>query len=596
MTAGNVPTIKEPITDYESLRRLINVLPGPASGKVRVFRGQNMHYEKILASGSRPQKLVNASLFNIATRVVAQDVIGQIDINLELDMMMFWTQALAQHYGPGSGYLDVTHSLDMALWFALHEYHPVGVTIVFGSGTAPDPANDILRREELVAYPRWNNPAWLYVFDVDKWQPGDQAMHGHLIDLADAPLAFSSSPRMRAQSACLLSSGVDEKQTDLSDCLAAAPIPIAWPMTGAPGLDRGVEEVFPGPESDDWYRRFLSVPLAPQPDRSTPPQITLGHPLPVTIYMPERKERAMEVMQFENGLRPALLYTTMGNPVLEPYDPVSKKSIKHALSDATILVAESPLRFILPPSDYDGWNQELLWGEVNDSVNVFDKTSHPVGATSLQNVFVEFSPLESPGIGSPDAAHQELGVLRAAWLVRNGSGLGFSLFFQSQSSDQIMEVPLPRIQLDATTKTIQYEARTTDGSGGEKVEWKNLTSLRMIAKPLFTVLLILRELSPIFKAAPFPSLVVDAGTDSQKMFVRVSREGARLLGVQDSRSGKVLHFLRGLELGETFVGPEEQETLQLGGKLPYAKLDAAAIRALVAAKAKAFETAHPVTR
>jgi hypothetical protein len=262
---------------------------------------------------------------------------------------------------------------------------------------------------------------------------------------------------MRAQSACLLSSGLDAKQTDLSDCLAVAPIPIAWPMTGAPRLDRGVEEVFPGPESDDWYRRFLSIPLAPQPDHSTPPRITMGHPLPVTIYMPDRKERAMEVMQFENGLTPALLYTTLGNPVLEPYDPVSKKSVKRALSDATILVVESPLRFITPPSDYDGWNQELLWGEISDGVAVFDKPSQPVGSTSLQNVFVEFSPLEAPGIGSPGAAHQELEVLRAAWLVRNGSGLGFSLFFQSLPSDRIMEVTLHRVELDAKTKTIQYE-------------------------------------------------------------------------------------------------------------------------------------------
>jgi hypothetical protein len=595
MPTGNAPTIKESIKDYQSLQKLISSLPIPAPGKVRVFRGQNRNYEKTLASGSRPQKLVNASLFNIATRVVAQDVIGQIDINLELDMLMFWTQALAQHYGPGSWYLDVTYSLDMALWFALHEYHPVGVTIVFGTGNEPDPANDILRREELIAYPRWNDSAWLYVFDVPKWKPGDQAAHGVLIDLADAPPVFSSSPRMKVQSACLLSSGVDEKQHDLSDCLTAT-IPITWPMTGAPKLDRTVEEVFPGPEHDDWYRRFLSIPLAPQPDRSTPPQITMGHPLPVTIYMPDRKERAMKVMQFENGLTPALLYTTMGNPVREPYDPVLQKSVKRALADATILVVESPLRFMTPPSDYDGWNQELLWGEISDSVTVFDGPSHAAGSASLQNVFVEFSPLESPWVGSPEVAAQEVEVLRAAWLARNGAGLSFSLFFQSLPSDRIMEVTLNRVELDAKTKTIQYEGHISDGGGGAKVEWKKVTDQRIIAKPLFTVLLILRELSPIVKAAPFPSLVTDAGYDSQQMFVNVSREGARLLRVKDSRTGKSLHFLRGLELSESFVSPKEQGMLHLEVKLPYSKLDASSIRAIVAAKSKEFEAAHPVNQ
>jgi hypothetical protein len=123
-----------------------------------------------------------------------------------------------------------------------------------------------------------------------------------------------------------------------------------------------------------------------------------------------------------------------------------------------------------------------------------------------------------------------------------------------------------------------------------------VTKQGIIAKPLFTVLLILRELSPIVKAAPFPSLVFDAGTDSQKMIVSVSRERARLLRVLDSRTGKPLHFLRGLELGESFVQPEEQATLQLEVKLPYAKLDAAAIRATVAATSKEFEAAHPATR
>jgi hypothetical protein len=33
----------------------------------------------------------------------------------------YWYYAIVQHYGPGTHLLDVTHALDVALWFALHE-------------------------------------------------------------------------------------------------------------------------------------------------------------------------------------------------------------------------------------------------------------------------------------------------------------------------------------------------------------------------------------------------------------------------------------------------------------------------------------------
>jgi hypothetical protein len=295
----------------------------------------------MLATGSRPQKLINSSLFGMATRVLVQSLLSEIDINLELDMMLFWTQAVAQHYGPGSSYLDVTYSLDVALWFALHEYKPVGVTLVFGEGDQPDPANDIYRKEHWVTYPDWTKTAYLYVFDAPKWKPGLGSTHGQLIDLADAPPIFSSSARMRAQSGCLLDSGLDRAQADLSDCFKVAPIPIAWPMTGAPKLNWTSEDLFPGPEIDEWYKRFLAIPLVPQPDRSIPPQITVAHPVPVTVYMPREKERALAVMNCEVGIAPALMYSTLGDPTLEPYDPVSQKSVKLALSDATVIVVES---------------------------------------------------------------------------------------------------------------------------------------------------------------------------------------------------------------------------------------------------------------
>jgi hypothetical protein len=587
MTTDKLSTVPEPLKDLASVLQAIQNLPEPRPGTVRVFRGQNGNYPMMLASGSRPQRLINCSLFNMATRVVAQNLFQQIDSNLELNMMLFWTQAIGQHYGPGSSYLDVTHSLDVALWFALHEYRPVEVGLVYGSGAQVDPAKDILRKETWVTYPRWEKTAYLYVFDVPKWKPGERVEHGHLIDLAEAPPVFSSSPRMRAQSACLIASGWDPAKADLSDCYAVPPIPIAWPMIGAPKLGLVTEDIFPGPEVDDWYKRFLSILLVPQPDRSTPPQITMTHPLPITTYLPQQQERAQDVLQCEVGLHDPLIYMTVGNPTLDVYDPASQQSSRFSMNDATVVVVESPLRFILPPAGHEGWNQRLLWSDISDSVPVYDAPNHAVGSVSLQNVLVEFSPLENPGLSEALRTGSAAELLRAAWLVRNGSGLSVTLFIQSFPAYQIAGATLHRIVMDRATGTIRYESGT-----GDAVEWKDLTEMEVFAKPVFTILLILREISPLLKAAPFPDLVFGAGTDEQKMMVRISKEAARLLRVLDTRTSRPLHFLRNLGLDEAFVGPRAQGGLKFEVNEPYSKLDAEWIRGTVADNAEAFEAAH----
>ena len=297
-------------------------------------------------------------------------------------------------------------------------------------------------------------------------------------------------------------------------------------------------------------------------------------------------------MQCENGLIPALIYSTLDNPTLEPYDPVSKRSAKYSLNDATIIVVESPLRFLTPPVAYDGWNQGLLWSDISDSVPVFHAPSHVAGSVSLQNVFVEFSPLETPSFSGAGDSTPTAELIRAAWLVRNGSGLSISLFIQTFPSGQIAGATIHRAAMDASTGTIRWESRTNQAGAGEKIEWKELTEMDLFAKQVFTILLILRELSPILKAAPFPSYVFDAGTDGQKMMVSSGKAAARLLRVQDSRTSRPLHFLRKPGLDEAFVGGRPQSALVFEINQPYSKIDPAWFRSTIAANAEAYEAAH----
>jgi|CZKJ01.1.fsa_nt_gi hypothetical protein len=602
MTSTSAPNERKPLQDYASVLQAIRSLPTPAPGRVRVFRGQTEDHPKMLASAFRPKaKMLNSSLFNLSTRVVAQDLLRQIDTNLELDMMMFWLEAVAQHYGPGSSYLDVTHSLEVALWFALHESQTHEVKALHGPGVAPDPRNDIVRTESWLGFGRWEKTGYLYVFDVRKWRSGEDVGHGDLIDLAAAPPVFFSS-RMRAQSGCLLTSGPDPKKTNLRDCLATTPIPVGWPMTGASGLNRATEDMFPGPKQDNWYKRFLSIPLVPQPDPTTK-EMTMGHPLPLTVYSPDQQKRVREVMECANGLLPALMYSSIGDQTLDLYDPQSQKYVKQLLRDATILILESPLRFFTPPADYDGWNQGLLCGDISDSIYAFDVSAQRAGLVSLRNVFVEFSPLDSPELSRPEDSWRgwlkrlvkgqrvPATVLRAVWLVRSGSQLSVSVFYQNLSNNQVTTIQMRRIALDSSTGIIRYGLRPQNpGASQSQTQWEDLAKFTTLTKPVFTVLYVLRELSPILKAAPFPEAVSDAGTDNQKTLVRVSKESARLLRVKDSRTSQLLHFVRGLELNESFLPEGRGGTFVFEVNMPFSKLDPAWMRRSLAANAARFES------
>ena len=58
-----------------------------------------------------------------------------------------WIEAIAQHYGPGSPFLDVTKSLDVAAWFVLHERRPILADHLVRPLGPPDEGRDIPAQE-----------------------------------------------------------------------------------------------------------------------------------------------------------------------------------------------------------------------------------------------------------------------------------------------------------------------------------------------------------------------------------------------------------------------------------------------------------------
>src|ERR1700686_4326376 len=103
------------------LDRLNSLHPPP--GCLRVFRGQSRDYGSLVPTALRPGFSGKDTLLRQYASVAAPTLRhgAGADAPADIDVWTLWAYAIAQHYGPGTQFLDVTKSLDVALWFALHE-------------------------------------------------------------------------------------------------------------------------------------------------------------------------------------------------------------------------------------------------------------------------------------------------------------------------------------------------------------------------------------------------------------------------------------------------------------------------------------------
>jgi hypothetical protein len=189
-----------PITDYRALKRALVELPPPGANHARVFRGQTRDFGKMLPTGLRGTPLRSEHIFRAYTTLLASDVGSP---GADAENLLLWTRVIAQHYGPGSTLLDVTYSVDVALWFALHSLRAVQSQHLFGPPGPFNPQTDTVGSAEVMIYEPVDTGV-LFVLDVPLAKVKRAFEHGVLIDAADAPTVFASSPRVRAQQACLI--------------------------------------------------------------------------------------------------------------------------------------------------------------------------------------------------------------------------------------------------------------------------------------------------------------------------------------------------------------------------------------------------------
>jgi hypothetical protein len=543
--------MQKPITSYAALQKVIENLGPPAPGMRRVFRGQTANYTKMLPTGMRHGVVPWDAIWRHCSIVLARDLAGlspEEDSSPELSVYSIWVQALAQHYGPGSTFLDVTASPDVALWFALHAATDEEVLeapksanrleIALDYPVADDKARQLIQNLLLVEkddrvdnvpgalvirkpipmvelrtrYRRHEQgPGWFYVFDVPEWDGTLELHRGELIDLAHAPGTLALSKRMQVQSACLLRADPAAKQDNLWDLLrVGTPFPVSWPIEDAPSVNQTTEEMFPDPSADPWYQRFLALPLVlgRHPDVQTP--FRWVRPLPVTVYLSDRPAGAMSTLDCATLLDPPIAL-----PMLAGSQPPTARCISAwmyrgssappalQVRDATPILLQGPLLQAVPTADGQAWNHGVLYADMADSVENLAFTETPVSnPVSLTNVLFEFSPLERAGwerIGQPGG---EMKLLRALWLLRNETRFAVQLFYQllpihdAKNGFESFSVEGP-FRYEFISEIGRFHMQAEDGMAVE------VTGRYAADKPFFLALALLRALSPNAKAEPW---------------------------------------------------------------------------------------------
>lgn len=497
---------------YSDLGQTIAHLPPVKPDYMRVFRGQNKNYGTLVPSALRKPGTVEYELWRVYSTLIARSVYSE---SLELKMnevsieeYLIWTRAVAQHYGPGSSFLDVTSSVDVALWFALHEARRVRMIGVLGEQGPLEPDRDFIYNSELIHHAPIQT-GFLYVLDVPCYSGGLE--HGTVIDLSDAPDVFRS-PRILAQCGLVVWANEIQSHGDLAGFQACEPIPVQRSGDDPALLNAPTHEVFPPPHADVWYKKLLSVPWRPVAYEGKGSRI-LVPTIPLTVYQYEDDSLNIDVIK---------RIITLDRMEVEPipltrqgegdYDGVNR--IIH-------IVCEAPLFVMLPPAEE--WNENLLTSSaVFDAVPLSWNLQSMHDRLSFDGIMVQLSPLETSGWDGIQAEH-ELRAICAIQVVRTEGHYQLTVF----------DSRFPDGQVDWIRMNVGSEGGRFYIAGNNRLPLSGFPKFR---KALYLALYILRELNTSATVTPFPIAVAD----DTNYLAELRRGNAVLVEASDRRDHFVL--------------------------------------------------------
>ena len=258
------------VRNEEDLRRALDKLGEPPGGRIRVFRGQTRRYsgpvhDSILASLHRSSTIaITKEWVTLAQEAAFGCLPGGSQIEFEFERV--WIPALLQHYGPGSYYVDVTGSLDIALWFALYRFQTQASLerLYFKQQIS----NVIFNWAwyEKAALPRSSGPGpVVYVFDALTWPGFGEPAHGDLVAVRNLPQGrrlLHRATRLERQDAFLLYAAPDSVFGPDLGHLPRAAFTLAKDFL-VPERLRAMttQDVFPPPGQDNCYSVLLASGL-----------------------------------------------------------------------------------------------------------------------------------------------------------------------------------------------------------------------------------------------------------------------------------------------------------------------------------------------
>jgi FRG domain len=521
------------VSTLAGLQAAVRSLPKVAPGKTRVYRGQTVDYETIIPAAYRNRLDRNAVWNFYSSRIFSELIKDGPPVAAaghdQLQVALLWLKAVAQHYASGSEYLDVTHSIESAVWFALHKGEWITERNMLGP-PGPPSAHDLPAEVSWLKYTRAIEPGYLYAFDVDEWDGHSIPRKLELIDLSRAPHPFSTR-RMIVQSGCLILTGNDEQYDLRRHCVEGTPLRVAFPMTGSKIVKRAVHEMFPPPDADPWYRRFLSVPMTPDIDNQG--GIALKRPLPVTIYRGDNVNYNEAVAATESFLFPPLLHRALireeSSNQSSPKKWWRKISIhkewwqKVSIFDATPVLMEAPLLSSQVSAEMDSWSHELLVRDISDSVSTYSGAGQSDGkSVSLLNVLFQFSHLDEVFWERAGVAGTSQILVRGVWITRNKDELAAVLMCQDFPGLKVEPLGPVLIRFDHKTRRLVFTPPR------EIADLPDPSLLKPMMKPVFIGLSILRALSPVWKPEAMPQCRIN-----DAYVVAVIADDARLVRLCD---------------------------------------------------------------
>lgn len=231
-----------PVTSLSALRDAVQAVRDKHEGSLILFRGQNQLYDSIRSGRTRPdyrpRPLVEAGWSALASKLLGLPI---------RETHRGTVQAILQHYGCATNFVDVTSDLQVAAWFASHKFSTDPLMWIGNS----------FRMHDRAKYTSLSHGiAFVLVLAIPN--PDELRNCDRLIDLSELPESFVRPAR---QSAWLL---MDRPPTKpLPSDFWVATVKLDLESFAIPEI--ATEQLFPPVEHDDAFYHLARLPFAHVP-------------------------------------------------------------------------------------------------------------------------------------------------------------------------------------------------------------------------------------------------------------------------------------------------------------------------------------------